>query len=107
MADEHRGLPFLKRRYARAIECGDDETAARLRLELDLLMNGPLARLGTDGAGNRLSRPGEGTAQVAAGASEGSDEEDPYLRADILQSARRDVATPLLDSTDWFVLREC
>jgi hypothetical protein len=60
MADEHRGLPFLKRRYARAIECGDDETAARLRLELDLLMNGPLARLEADGAGNRPSRHADG-----------------------------------------------
>jgi hypothetical protein len=107
MADEHRGLPFLKRRYARAIECGDDETAARLRLELDLLMNGPLARLEADGAGNRPSRHADGAGMAAGGAGGSSDGGDSDLLADVLQDVRRNVSMPLPDGTDWFVLREC
>lgn len=34
---------FLLRRYARAIQLGDDRTATRLRERLDLLMNSRLA----------------------------------------------------------------
>jgi hypothetical protein len=34
---------FLKRRYARAIECGDGRTATRLRTEIDRLINGQVA----------------------------------------------------------------
>jgi hypothetical protein len=37
-------VEFLKRRYARAIELGDDEHAEICRRLLDLLLNGPLAR---------------------------------------------------------------
>jgi hypothetical protein len=37
------GVEFLKRRYARAIECGDHRTATRLRAEIDRLINGPPA----------------------------------------------------------------
>jgi hypothetical protein len=105
VAEEYLGLPFLKRRYARAIEIGDDETASRLRIELDLLMNGPLARIEANGDG----RPGVGkeAAIVAAGAGTGSGEDDRHLEADILRGARRNVCTPLLEDTDWFVLREC
>jgi hypothetical protein len=33
-------IVFLRRRYARAIEIGDDETASRLRAQLDRLLNG-------------------------------------------------------------------
>ena len=33
-------IEFLKRRYASAIACGDDQTASRLRAQLDRLMNG-------------------------------------------------------------------
>jgi hypothetical protein len=107
MAYEHRGLPFLKRRYARAIECGDHETAARLRLELDLLMNGPLARLEADGAGNRPFGRADDDAGLAAGdAGKSSGEEVPDLLADVLRGVRRNASTPL-DGTDWFVLREC
>ena len=36
-------IRFLKCRYARAIGCGDDQTATRLRTELDRLMNGGAA----------------------------------------------------------------
>jgi hypothetical protein len=34
-------VEFLKRRFARAIESGDDRTATRLRTEIDRLINGP------------------------------------------------------------------
>jgi hypothetical protein len=40
-APEKAVIQFLKRRYARAIGCGDDRTASRLRTELDRLLNGP------------------------------------------------------------------
>ena len=44
-ARAHRpAVDFLKRRFASAIQCGDDRTATRLRAELDRLMNGPRAR---------------------------------------------------------------
>lgn len=39
-AAERAIIDFLRRRYASAIACGDDRTAARLRAELDRLMNG-------------------------------------------------------------------
>jgi hypothetical protein len=39
-APEHAVIEFLKRRYASAIARGDDQTATRLRQELDRLMNG-------------------------------------------------------------------
>jgi hypothetical protein len=45
-APEHASIEFLKRRYASAIACGDDQTATRLRAELDRLMNGSGARSG-------------------------------------------------------------
>ena len=40
-APEQAVIQFLKRRYARAIGCGDDRTASRLRAELDRLLNKP------------------------------------------------------------------
>ena len=39
-ATEQAIIDFLRRRYASAVACGDDRTAARLRAELDRLMNG-------------------------------------------------------------------
>lgn len=45
-APEHAVIEFLKRRYASAIACGDDQTATRLRAELDRLMNGSGGRSG-------------------------------------------------------------
>ena len=39
-APEQAVIEFLKRRYASAIARGDDQTATRLRAELDRLMNG-------------------------------------------------------------------
>ena len=45
MPDTAGVVEFLKRRYARAIECGDDRTATRLRTEIDRLINGPPAVL--------------------------------------------------------------
>jgi hypothetical protein len=45
---------------------------------------------------------------MAAGdAGESSGGENSDLLADMLQGVRRNVSTPLLDGTDWFVLREC
>lgn len=41
MADTADVAEFLKRRYARAIESGDDRTAKRLRAQIDRLINGP------------------------------------------------------------------
>ena len=37
---EQSVIEFLKRRYASAIRSGDDQTASRLRTQLDRLMNG-------------------------------------------------------------------
>ena len=45
-AAEQAIIDFLRRRYARAVASGDDQTAARLRAELDRLMNGRRARAG-------------------------------------------------------------
>jgi hypothetical protein len=45
-APEEAIIRFLKRRYASAIDCGDDRTATRLRAELDRLMNGRAAEAG-------------------------------------------------------------
>lgn len=39
-APERAVIEFLRRRYASAISCGDDQTATRLRAELDRLING-------------------------------------------------------------------
>jgi hypothetical protein len=39
LADTAQVAGFLKRRYARAIERGDDRTATRLRAEIDRLIN--------------------------------------------------------------------
>jgi hypothetical protein len=41
LPDIPSGVEFLKRRYARAIESGDQRTATRLRAEIDRLINGP------------------------------------------------------------------
>jgi hypothetical protein len=43
---EQAVIEFLRRRYASAIACGDDRTAARLRAELDRLMNDRRRRSG-------------------------------------------------------------
>jgi hypothetical protein len=109
VADEHRGLPFLKRRYARAIESGDDETASRLRVELDLLMNGALARPGAGGGADGPPCPAK---RVEAGEGdgdegEGAPEADLCPEAEATPRLRRSPCTPLLENTDWFVLREC
>ena len=37
-------IQFLRRRYASAIGRGDDQTATRLRVELDRLLNGRAAK---------------------------------------------------------------
>jgi hypothetical protein len=58
-------VEFLKRRYARAIECGDDRTATRLRAEIDRLINGPPALLSfADRVGAAGSRRSAGAAQL-------------------------------------------
>jgi hypothetical protein len=46
-------VEFLKRRYASAIERDDGATAARLRAEIDRLINGRLAQSGPDRAPKR------------------------------------------------------
>jgi hypothetical protein len=70
-------------------------------------MNGPLARLEADGAGNRPFGRADDDAGLAAGdAGKSSGEEVPDLLADVLRGVRRNASTPL-DGTDWFVLREC
>jgi hypothetical protein len=38
--NQHPGVPFLRRRYARAIEKGDDEHGRICRALLDRLLNG-------------------------------------------------------------------
>ena len=45
-APEQAVIQFLKRRYASAIGCGDEQTATRLRIELDRLLNGCAAKPG-------------------------------------------------------------
>jgi hypothetical protein len=50
-ASGHAVIEFLKRRYASAIARGDDQTATRLRAELDRLMNG------SGGRSDRLITP--------------------------------------------------
>lgn len=107
MADEHRGLPFLKRRYARAIESGDDETASRLRVELDLLMNGALAWIEPGGAMDGRPCPADGAEAGNCGIGDDAPEADLCPEAAAMPGLRRNPATPLLDGTDWFVLREC
>jgi hypothetical protein len=40
-------VDFLRQRLADAIERGDDQTASRLRVQLDRLLNGPQRKGGT------------------------------------------------------------
>ncbi len=64
MPDAAGVAEFLKRRYARAIECGDDRTAARLRAEIDRLINGPATVLSlADRVARAGSRRSAGAAQ--------------------------------------------
>jgi hypothetical protein len=44
VAEKRDAVEFLRRRYASAIQSGDDRTALRLRLELDRVLNGRLAQ---------------------------------------------------------------
>ena len=44
MIEKRHEVEFLRRRYASAIRSGDDRTALRLRLQLDRVLNGRLAR---------------------------------------------------------------
>ncbi len=64
MSDTPGVVEFLKRRYASAIERGDDPTATRLRVEIDRLINGAPARA----LAGRVARVGwpqpAGTAQL-------------------------------------------
>ena len=63
MPDAAGVAEFLKRRYARAIECGDDRTAARLRAEIDRLINGPATVLSL---ADRVAPAGSGRSAGAA-----------------------------------------
>jgi hypothetical protein len=42
--EERHAVEFLRRRWASAIQSGDDRTATRLRLQLDRVLNGRLAQ---------------------------------------------------------------
>jgi hypothetical protein len=42
--EERKTVEFLRRRWASAIQSGDDRTAMRLRLQLDRALNGRLAQ---------------------------------------------------------------
>lgn len=44
MIEERKTVEFLRRRWASAIQSGDDRTATRLRLQLDRTLNGRLAQ---------------------------------------------------------------
>jgi hypothetical protein len=44
LSEERNAVEFLRRRWASAIDSGDDRTATRLRAQLDRIMNGRLAR---------------------------------------------------------------
>ena len=64
MPDTPEVVEFLKRRYASAIERDDDRTAARLRAEIDRLINGaPAARAFAGWVPGASSRPSAGSAQ--------------------------------------------
>ena len=43
MIEKRKTVEFLRRRWASAIQSGDDRTATRLRLQLDRTLNGRLA----------------------------------------------------------------
>ncbi len=65
MPDTPGVVEFLKRRYASAIERSDDRTAARLRVEIDRLLNGaPAARALAGRLADALSQRPAGSAQL-------------------------------------------
>lgn len=65
MPDTPVVVEFLKRRYASAIERGDDRTAIRLRAEIDRLINGaPAARVLTGRAVEVVRRQPAGLAPL-------------------------------------------
>ena len=71
-AAEQAIIDFLRRRYARAVASGDDQTAARLRAELDRLMNGAApepdpARARSRAAAGSLSAGGAGRRRPSGG----------------------------------------
>lgn len=110
MADEQRALVFLKRRFARAIENGDHETATRLRLELDLLMNGRLARAGRGdepAGGDPESGPDRGSADGGILEPDGNPEPEPSpsgLDPRVVAPARGARREPLLAGLDWLAV---
>jgi hypothetical protein len=65
LPDTPEVVEFLKRRYASAIERGDDRTAARLRAEIDRLINGAPAAYALAGrVAEVLLRRSAGSAQL-------------------------------------------
>jgi hypothetical protein len=65
LPDTPSGVEFLKRRYARAIECGDHRTATRLPAEINHLINGQAIAWASLGRVVKLdSRQPAGPAQI-------------------------------------------